>query len=140
MQKEVAKPSNIALQPKTSAANKSSLATPTKQAIQADEFRESPGLKAADLLLSLNKPVVSAEQKPMGAARDSTLQLVPNQVGNNTPLYQVGLAGDQTFCMGMLVALEISDLLFIFLSKQSLEKPQTSMYKHSSYMDFWEPV
>jgi hypothetical protein len=88
VQKEVAKSSNIALQPKSS-ASRSNIATPTKQTIQADEFRESPGLKAADLLLSLNKPVVAS----MGAARDSTLQLVPNQVGNTTPLYQVGLVG-----------------------------------------------
>lgn len=84
-------------------ASKSNIATPTKQTIQADEFRESPGLKAADLLLSLNKPVVAAEQKPMGAARDSTLQLVPNQVGNTTPLYQVGLVGDQTLLHGHVV-------------------------------------
>jgi len=98
VQKEVAKtgtPSNVTLQTKGTPASKitSNLVTPTKQPIQADEFRESPGLKAADLLLSLNKPVVAAEQKPMGAARDSTLQLVPNQVGNTSPLYQVGLVG-----------------------------------------------
>jgi hypothetical protein len=84
-------PTNV--QTKTTPVTKSTsnLVTPTKQTIQADEFRESPGLKAADLLLSLNKPVVAAEQKPMGAARDSTLQLVPNQVGNASPLYQVSL-------------------------------------------------
>ncbi|XP_059480245.1 protein bric-a-brac 2-like isoform X2 [Neocloeon triangulifer] len=83
-------PAKAATQTVKSAASKvtSQLATPTKQTIQADEFRESPGLKAADLLLSLNKPVVAAEQKPMGAAKDSTLQLVPNQVGTSSPLYQ----------------------------------------------------
>ncbi|XP_065343652.1 protein bric-a-brac 2-like isoform X3 [Cloeon dipterum] len=92
VQKETVKaaPSNA----NTKAASKVTtqlVTTPSKQQqIVADEFRESPGLKAADLLLSLNKPVVAAEQKPMSAARDSTLQLVPNQVGNASPLYQVG--------------------------------------------------
>ncbi|CAB3374050.1 Hypothetical predicted protein [Cloeon dipterum] len=107
VQKETVKaaPSNA----NTKAASKVTtqlVTTPSKQQqIVADEFRESPGLKAADLLLSLNKPVVAAEQKPMSAARDSTLQLVPNQKRGRPIKQDMGLMYQEKIAADTDVAL-----------------------------------